>query len=62
MVAKKKSPCLDDLLGELKLSTIRQHYAEAAQQATQETLSYEAYLEGLVEREVECRQHNKIGR
>ncbi len=62
MVSKKKQPCLEDLLAELRLSTIRQHYVEAALQATQETLSYEAYLEGLVEREVACRQHNRIDR
>ena len=64
MVSKKKqkSPCLDDLLAELRLSAIREHYAEAAQQATAETLSYQAYLQGLVEREVECRKHNRISR
>ena len=64
MVSKKKqpSPCLDDLLAELRLSTMRQHYADDARQATAETLSYQAYLQGLVEREVECRKHNRISR
>ncbi|MCP4598741.1 IS21-like element helper ATPase IstB [Neptuniibacter sp.] len=64
MVSKKKqpSPCLDDLLTELRLSTIRQHYADDAQQAATETLSYQAYLQGLVEREVESRKHNRISR
>jgi DNA replication protein DnaC len=64
MVFKKKqpSPCLDDLLAELRLSTIRQHYEDDAQQATAETLSYQAYLQGLVEREVEYRKHNRISR
>ena len=62
MVSKKKQSGLDDLLDELRLSTMRQHYAEAAQQASQESLSYEAYLEGLAEREVAQRQHNRIGR
>ena len=64
MVSKKKqkTPCLDDLLAELRLSAIRQHYAEAAEQATAETLSYESYLQGLAEREVENRKHNRISR
>ncbi len=64
MASKKKqpSPCLDDLLAELRLPTMRQHYADDAQQATAETLSYQAYLQGLVEREVECRKHNRISR
>lgn len=62
MGSKKKQPGLDDLLAELRLPTMRQHYAEAAQQASQESLSYAVYLEGLAEREVQCRQHNRIGR
>lgn len=59
---KQKTPCLDDLLAELRLSAIRQHYAEAAEQATAETLSYESYLQGLAEREVENRKNNRISR
>lgn len=59
---KQSSPGLDDLLGQLRLSTIQQHYAEAAEQATAETLSYESYLQGLLEREVQSRQHNRITR
>jgi len=64
MVATKKhqSPCLDDMLVELRLPTIRQHYADDAQQAIAETLSYPDYLQGLIEREVESRHHNRISR
>jgi len=64
MAQKKKpqGPCLDDLLGELRLSTIREHYAEQAQQAIQESLSYPAYLQGLVESEIETRRQNRIAR
>lgn len=64
MVMKRKQhrPCLDDLLAELRLTTIRQHYEDHAQQATQETLSYQIYLQGLVECEIECRRQNRIGR
>ena len=62
MGSKNKQPGLDDLLAELRLSTMRQQYTESAQQASQESLSYESYLEGLAEREVECRRHKRIGR
>jgi len=64
MVSTKKhqSPGLDDMLVELRLPTIRQHYADDAQQATAETLSYQDYLQGLIEREVESRHHNRINR
>ena len=59
---KNQSPCLDDMLVELRLPTIRQHYADDAQQAIAETLSYQDYLQGLVEREIESRHHNRINR
>lgn len=59
---KQHRPGLDDLLAELRLTTIRQHYEDHAQQATQETLSYQTYLQGLVECEIECRRQNRIGR
>ena len=64
MVSTKKnqSPGLDDMLVELRLPTIRQHYADDAQQAIAETLSYQDYLQGLIEREVESRHHNRISR
>lgn len=64
MVSTKKnqSPGLDDMLVELRLPTIRQHYADDAQQAISETLSYQDYLQGLIEREVESRHHNRISR
>lgn len=57
-----KTPHLDDLLSSLRLSAIREYYAEHAQQASQESLSYENYLEGLAEREVERRRHNRTER
>jgi len=59
---KQQSPCLEDLLAELRLPTIRQHYVEDAEQATAETLSYQDYLQGLIEREVESRRNNRINR
>jgi len=64
MVSTKthQSPCLEDLLAELRLPTIRQHYVEDAEQATAETLSYQDYLQGLIEREIESRHHNRINR
>ena len=64
MVSTKthQSPCLEDLLAELRLPTIRQHYVEDAEQATAETLSYQDYLQGLIEREVESRRNNRINR
>ena len=62
MVKKHQSPCLDDLLADLRLSTIQQNYKEHAQQAAQESMSYQEYLHGLIEREVECRTNNRINR
>ena len=59
---KNQSPCLDDMLVELRLPTIRQHYADDARQAIAETLSYQDYLPGLIEREIESRHHNRINR
>lgn len=59
---KQPSPDLADLLVELRLPTIREHYTTDAEQATAEALSYQAYLQGLIEREVESRHHNRINR
>lgn len=53
---------LDEGLKALHLSTIRRHYQDYAQQAAQETLSYEVYLQELVTRELEVRRENKIAR
>jgi DNA replication protein DnaC len=49
-------------LGELCLPTIRGCFTEVAQQAIQETLSYERFLLELVEREVEVRAQHRIER
>jgi DNA replication protein DnaC len=59
---KRQSPGLDDMLIALRLHTVRQHYADDAQQAISETLSYQDYLQGLIEREIESRHHNRISR
>ncbi len=53
---------LDEGLKALHLSAIRRHYQDYAQQAAQETLSYEVYLQELVTRELEERRANKIVR
>ena len=53
---------LMDLLKELHLPTFREYYAECAQQALQEGLSYEQYLLELAQRECEIRRINKIAR
>lgn len=49
-------------LKELRLPAIRACYAELAQQATRETLSYEAYLLELLEREAEARTAHRTQR
>lgn len=53
---------LNDNLKTLRMATIRKSYREQAELARQETLSYEAYLLELVERECETRSHNRIQR
>lgn len=56
------SKTLDKGLKALRLAAIRQHYRDCAQQAARETLSYEAYLQELVDRELEARRVNRIAR
>ena len=59
---RKKQPDLNLLLTELRLPTFAQHYGSDAEQATAESLSYQDYLHGLVEREVQSRRQNRIDR
>ena len=49
-------------LKELRLPTIRRSYTEEAEHARQESLSYEDYLQGLLEHEVEVRRQSRIAR
>ena len=49
-------------LKELRLPVVRAYYKQAIQTAQQEGLSYEQYLLGLIERECEVRQHNRVQR
>ena len=53
---------LQALLRELQLSGIRQGYAEEADQARKEGLTYELYLLELLEREQEARRANRVAR
>ena len=53
---------LTEGLKTLRMATIRKSYREQAELARKETLSYEAYLLELVERECETRTHNRIER
>ena len=53
---------LGNLLKELKLSTIKKCYEEAALQAERESLSYERYLLYLLEKECEERLQKRIER
>jgi DNA replication protein DnaC len=53
---------LQEHLKELHLPTMRDCYPELAQQAVQETLSYEQFLWELVRREVEVRSQHRIER
>jgi len=47
-------------LKELRLPVVRAYYKQATQTAQQEGLSYEQYLLGLIERECEVRQQNRV--
>ena len=47
-------------LKELRLPSFREHYAEVAQRATQESLSYEQFLWELVSQECQARRQNRI--
>ena len=53
---------LAQCLKELRLPTVRACYGEQADQARQESLSYEDYLLEVLERERETRCHNRIAR
>jgi DNA replication protein DnaC len=53
---------LKNYLIELRLPTIRETYEKTAQQATNNSLSYEQYLYDLVETECDDRKNNKIKR
>lgn len=53
---------LIDHLKELRLPTVRERFAELAQKARQEDMSYEAYLLALVEQEREMRRHTRTER
>ncbi len=61
-VNKKIASELTDCLKQLHLPTMRECYLEQADMARQESLSYEAYLLELVEREREVRWQNRIAR
>ena len=53
---------LKNYLIELRLPTIRETYEKTAQQATNNSLSYEQYLYDLVETKCDDRKNNKIKR
>lgn len=53
---------LTGYLRELHLPTIRRCFEERARQAERETLSYEQYLLGVVELEIQERRENRIAR
>ena len=53
---------LIDGLKTLRLATVRECYREHAELARKETLTYEAYLLELVDRECEMRGHNRVQR
>ncbi len=61
-VNKKIASELTGCLKQLHLPTMRECYLEQADMARQESLSYEAYLLELVEREREVRWQNRIAR
>jgi DNA replication protein DnaC len=60
----KKTPesRLVDVLRELQLSGVKQCYAEEADLARKQALSYERYLLETLEREVETRRANRVAR
>lgn len=53
---------LHESLGELYLTTVRKVYAEQADRASQDSLSYEQYLFNVVEQECESRRNKRIER
>jgi DNA replication protein DnaC len=59
---KDLGKALVKLLKELHLPMFREYYAECAQKAIQEELTYEQYLFELAQKECEVRRANKIAR
>ena len=59
---KQTQPDLNQLLTELRLPSFARHYDPDAEQATAESLSYQDYLHGLTERELQSRRQNRIDR
>jgi DNA replication protein DnaC len=62
MTTQEIQPALTARLQELHLPTMRAQFQAAAQQAQQESLSYESYLLELAERECQQRRHNRTER
>jgi DNA replication protein DnaC len=62
MTTLEIQPALTACLQELHLPTMRAQFQTLAQQAQQESLSYESYLLELAERECQQRRHNRTER
>ena len=60
--ATERQQQLVDYLKALRLTSIRESFAEVAQQAAQESLGYDQYLLELVRREWEMRQNRRMTR
>ena len=60
--AKEVQPQLVQRLKELHLPAMRESFANQAEQARQESLSYESYLLELASRECETRAHKRVER
>lgn len=53
---------LIDCLKQLHLPTVRERYIEEADHSRKESLSYEEYLQSLMEQELEERRHRRVAR
>ena len=53
---------ISDYLKELHLPTIKRLYEDNAMEANRESLSYQMYLYGLLQKECEVRHNNKVER
>ncbi len=62
MLSDELKTSLVKCLKELRLPTVRACYEEQADQARQESITYEYYLAEVMEREREVRSHNRIQR
>jgi DNA replication protein DnaC len=62
MESSHATASLEAYLKELHLPTVRECYQEVARQAQQESLSYEQFLQELLERECEVRRQHRIER